>query len=161
MVGSTIKNFFVYFCKYTPVLLYTKHCHFDVYNNDLCRTAKRYNRIDALKRISACFWRYINLGSDTLRAGRSGDLIPVTARFSARVQTGPGAPSSVLHNVYRVFPGGKAAWAWSWLPTQSSADVKERVELYLYSPSGPSWPFLGWPLHLHLLYIYLCNRQRR
>jgi len=22
-------------------------------------------------------------------------------------------------------------------------EVKERVELYLYSPSGPSWPVLG------------------
>jgi len=25
-------------------------------------------------------------------------------------------------------------------PPPSSAEVKERVELYLYSPSGPSWP---------------------
>jgi hypothetical protein len=29
-------------------------------------------------------------------------------------------------------------------PPPSSAEVKERVELYLYSPSGPSWPVLGW-----------------
>jgi hypothetical protein len=28
-------------------------------------------------------------------------------------------------------------------PYPSSARVKERVELYLYSPSGPSWPVLG------------------
>jgi len=28
-------------------------------------------------------------------------------------------------------------------PPQSSAEVKERVELYLYSPSGPSWYVLG------------------
>ena len=34
------------------------------------------------------------------------------ARFSAPVQTGPGAPPSVLYNEYRVFPGGKAAGAW-------------------------------------------------
>jgi hypothetical protein len=27
-------------------------------------------------------------------------------------------------------------------PTSSSAGVKERVELYLYSPSGSSWPVL-------------------
>jgi hypothetical protein len=42
--------------------------------------------------------------------------------------------------------GGKAAGAWRWSPTPSSAKVKEKVELYLYSPSGTSWPVLGWPL---------------
>jgi len=35
-------------------------------------------------------------------------------------------------------------------PPPSSAEVKVRVELYLYSPSGPSWLFLGWNLHLLL-----------
>jgi hypothetical protein len=34
------------------------------------------------------------------------------------------------------FPGGKAAGAWGWQPTPSSAEVKEIVELYLYSPLG-------------------------
>jgi len=29
---------------------------------------------------------------------------------------------------------------WHYPPTPSSAEVNERVELYLYSPSGPSWP---------------------
>jgi hypothetical protein len=28
-------------------------------------------------------------------------------------------------------------------PPPSSAEVEERVELYLYSPSGPSWPVMG------------------
>jgi hypothetical protein len=37
-----------------------------------------------------------------------------------------------------LFPGGKAAGEWRQLPTPSRAQVKERVELYLYSPSGPS-----------------------
>jgi len=49
-----------------------------------------------------------------------------------------------------LFPGGKAAGAWRWPPTLSCAEVKERVELYFYSPSGPSWPVLGWPLPLPL-----------
>ena len=30
----------------------------------------------------------------------------------------------------------------------SSVEVKERVELYFYSSSGPSWFVLGWPLPL-------------
>jgi hypothetical protein len=38
----------------------------------------------------------------------------------------------------------------------SSAEVKERVELYLYSPSGPSWPVLGGTLHfIQYIYIYI------
>jgi hypothetical protein len=31
-------------------------------------------------------------------------------------------------------------------PPTSSAEVKGRVELYFYSPSGPLWPVLGWTL---------------
>ena len=41
------------------------------------------------------------------------------------------------------FPGGKVAGTWRWPPTPSSDEVKERVEVYIYSPSGPSWPVLG------------------
>jgi hypothetical protein len=35
-------------------------------------------------------------------------------------------------------------------PPASSAEVIERVELYLYSTSCPSWPVLGWTLPLSL-----------
>jgi hypothetical protein len=50
--------------------------------------------------------------SDSLRAGRSGDRIPVRVRFSASVQNGPGA-----HPVFYImgtvsFLRGKAAGAW-------------------------------------------------
>ena len=64
-------------------------------------------------------------------------------------------PLSLLCNGYRVFPGDKAAGAWLWPPTPSSVEVKERVQLYLYSPSGPSWPVLGWTLPLTYLLTYL------
>jgi hypothetical protein len=36
------------------------------------------------------------------------------------------------------FPEGKATGAWSW-PPPSSAEAKECLELYLHSPSTPSW----------------------
>jgi hypothetical protein len=37
-------------------------------------------------------------------------------------------------------------------PNPSSTDVKEKVELYFYSPSGPSQPGLGQNLPLPLPY---------
>ena len=44
-------------------------------------------------------------------------------------------------------------------PPPSSAEVKERVELYIYSPSEPSWPVLGWtlPLKIFCSEDKLCN----
>jgi len=36
-----------------------------------------------------------------------------------------------------------------WPP--SSADIKEWVQLYFNSPSGPSWRVLGWPLTSNIL----------
>jgi hypothetical protein len=68
--------------------------------------------------------------------------MPVRARFSARVQTGPGTlPASDTMGTGS-FPGVKRPGR-GVEPTPSSAMVKERVELYLYSPSGPSWTVLG------------------
>jgi hypothetical protein len=40
-------------------------------------------------------------------------------------------------------------------PTPSSAEVKERVELYLYSPSRPSWPVLGVRFRISKLCSYM------
>ena len=94
--------------------------------------------------------------SDSLRAGRSGDRIPVAARFSTPVQTGPGAHPTSYTMGTGSFPGVKSGRgvtlaphpllvAWSrksrampllrlWAvrrgvdhPPPSSAEVKERV----------------------------------
>jgi len=64
-------------------------------------------------------------------------------RFSASVQTGPGAhPGS--HTVGAgSFPGVKRPGRGVDHLPLSSAEVKERVKLYLYSPSEPSWHVPG------------------
>jgi len=64
------------------------------------------------------------------------------ARFSAPIQTGPGAHPASCTMGTRSFPGAKRPGCGVYHPPPSSAEVKERVELYLYSPSGPSWPIL-------------------
>ena len=45
--------------------------------------------------------------SDSLRAGRSGDRIPMGSRFSAPLQTGPGAHPASYTMDTRSFPGVK------------------------------------------------------
>jgi hypothetical protein len=62
----------------------------------------------------------------------------------------PWDPPNLLYNGHRVFPSGKVAVVWCWPPTQSTAEFKERVELYLYSTSEPLWPVLGWTLFQYI-----------
>ena len=50
--------------------------------------------------------------SDLLQAGRSEDRIPVGARYSAPVQTGPGVRPVSFQCAPRLFPEGKPAGAW-------------------------------------------------
>jgi hypothetical protein len=53
------------------------------------------------------------------------------------------------------FPEGKEAGVWRCPPTPFSAEAKERVELYLYSPSGLSQPVLWWTLPLPWPFLYM------
>jgi hypothetical protein len=70
-----------------------------------------------------------------LRAGRSGDRIPLGSEIFCTCPDRTWGPPCVLRNRDE---------AWCWPPTPSSADVKERVVLYRFFPTGPSSPLLGW-----------------
>jgi hypothetical protein len=65
------------------------------------------------------------------------------ARFSAPVQTGPGPRTASYTMGSGSFPGVKRPWRDADHLPPYSAEVKERIQLYLNSISGPSWPDIG------------------
>jgi hypothetical protein len=69
----------------------------------------------------------------------------------------PCGPSSFLCVGYRVIPGGKAAGVRRWSPTPSSAEVKERKELYFSTPARASWSLLGWTVTSVSTKLYVFN----
>jgi hypothetical protein len=72
---------------------------------------------------------------DWVRAGRPGDRIPVGARFSALVQTGPGAHPASCTVGTGSFPGVESGRGATLTPHPLLVPrSKNRVELYLYSP---------------------------
>jgi hypothetical protein len=92
---------------------------------------------------------YLSRYSNPLRAWRSGNRIPVGGgRYFPHHPVRPWGPSSLQYNGYRVLPGGERPGCGVDHPPQSSAEVQGRVELYICSSYGPSWPLLGWTLPL-------------
>jgi hypothetical protein len=81
--------------------------------------------------------------------------MPVGVRFSAPVQTGSEAHLASYTMCTGSFLGLRRPGDGVDHLRPSCAKVKERVELYLYSPSGASWPVLGWTL----LYSHLCSGE--
>ena len=81
------------------------------------------------------------------------------ARFSAPVQTGPGAHLASYTMGTGSFPEVKRPGCGVDHAPPSSAEVKGRVELFLYS-FGPSWPIIGWTLTLYSIHrlIYLMEK---
>jgi hypothetical protein len=72
--------------------------------------------------------------------------MPVGARFSASVQTGPGTHPAPRTRGSVSLSGGKGVMKPGRAvvhPFPSSAEIKERLEPRLCSPSGPSRPGMG------------------
>ena len=93
--------------------------------------------------VNAFHWPHYLIEELSLLAGRYGDRIPVGARFSAPVQTGPGAHPVSYTMGTGSFPVVERPGRGADHPPPSRAKVDGRVELYICSPSGPSWPVLG------------------
>ena len=85
--------------------------------------------------------------SDLLRTGHFGDRFPVGARYSVPIQTGRTHPATYTMGTQSILQTRQPQQGTDH-PPPSSTKVKERVELYLYSPSGPSCLVLGWTLTL-------------
>jgi hypothetical protein len=68
---------------------------------------------------------WLCLYSDSLRDGRSGDRIPVGARFSARVQTGPGAHPASYTVGSGSFRGVKRAMSGIYHPPHQEPELKK------------------------------------
>jgi len=126
--------------------LTTTDCHFPPLLPCTCGQSstqvKMHLNLLGLAAMSGCFNRltfHRSAGtasrcSDSLCAGRSGDQIPVEARLSAPIQTGPGAhPATYTMGTgsFRVVkrPGRGVAY-----PPTSSAEVKQRVQPYVHPP---------------------------
>jgi hypothetical protein len=78
---------------------------------------------------------------------------PGEERFFAPFQTDSGAHTTTYTIVIGSLSRVKRPERGVNHPPSSSTEVKERVELYMYSISGLSWPVMGRSLPL-VLYIY-------
>jgi hypothetical protein len=76
--------------------------------------------------------------SETLRAGRSGDRLPVGSIYSTRDQTSPEAYPASYTMGTGTFLGSQQSGRGVKNPPQLSAEVKVRVQLYI-----PFWAFVA------------------
>ena len=65
------------------------------------------------------------------------------ATFSAPLQTGPGIHPASCRMITESFPGIKRPGRGVDHPPPLSTEIEEKEGLYFYSPSRPSWTFIG------------------
>jgi len=78
----------------------------------------------------------------------------VGASFSEPIQTDPGSHPASCTMVTKSVTGVKQLGQGIDNPPPSSAEVKETVELYLYSTSRPPWSVTGQTLVTFTFYTY-------
>ena len=94
--------------------------------------------------------------SDTLLSGFFREWIHYGGEIFRTFPYRSLGPPSLLYNGYRIsFPGVKRPGRDVNHTTTSNAEVKERVEIYFYSPSGLLWPVRG--RNFRLMWMSVCE----
>ena len=94
--------------------------------------------------MSSCLWAGIAQSVQRLTTGwTSGDRVPVGMRYSIPIQTGVGVHPASCTMGTGSFLGAKRSVRGIDHPPPSGAEAKERGGLYIYSPTGSSWPVPG------------------
>jgi hypothetical protein len=114
----------------------------DVDNSHVALTLRIYGAIPQFFLYAFMAWTGTTLLAYCLHPWIVRDRIPVGSIFSAHVRTGREAHPSSYTMDTGSFPGLNRPGRCVGHPHLFSAEVKERVELYLYF-SGPSWHVLG------------------
>jgi hypothetical protein len=116
-----------------------------------------------LRRIALTFRRpkhfaygswYCSRYSDSLRTGCSGIESRWRRDFPHPSRPALGPTQSPVRLVPSLFHGFKAVGTWRWPPTPSSAEVKERVQLYFSLP--PFWVFMACSREIFTFFTQFC-----
>jgi len=134
------------------VLYWTVHNTFAEYNlgpNYISLSANPYvwlgSNFHITSRRGPCGWA--GIAQSVYRLATGWTVLgsnPVDGEIFRTRPDRPWDPSSFLYNGYRAFHGLKRPRRGVDQSPPSSAEVKDTVPLYLYSPYGPSWYVLGW-----------------
>ena len=116
-----------------------------------CQRERRKGRKKEMTRCRFCSSVKVQVGRDSV-VGRASHYEPDRSGIephwggenfltrSDRLQN----PNRLPYNGYLIcFPVGKLPGSGVGQPPQSNTSIKERVELYLYPPSGTSWTVIG------------------
>ena len=81
--------------------------------------------------------QYLSRYSDWLRAGRSGDRIPMGGEIFRTCPDWPWGPPNLLYNGYRLSPGVKSGRGVTLTPHPFLVLWSRNIRIYLYCPCGP------------------------